>query len=262
MENREKVLLNKPLLAKELHKPEVSPINRYRAKVLGDDPLLPFLRYELAILLFGNLSGGIGYLLRKWFYQPLFKSAGNGTILGKGIVLRHPGRVSVGHRVAIDDYTMLDASGAGEEGIVMGDDIIISRNCVIQGKSGPVTIGDKTDIGCNTIISSTNGVHIGRSVLIAGNCYIGGGRYYSQHPGAPMIEQGLYSEGPVIIGDDVWLGAGVIVPDGRRVGNGCIVGAGAVVTKDLPDYSIAYGIPATVRGYRGQGAQKNTQTLK
>jgi acetyltransferase-like isoleucine patch superfamily enzyme len=262
MKDREKVLLDKPLLARELHKPGISSIGRYRAKVLGNDPLLNFFTYELAILLFGNLSGGIGYLLRKWSYQPLFKSTGRGIILGKGIVLRHPGKISIGHRVAIDDYTLLDASGAGEEGIALGDDIIISRNCVIQGKSGPVAIGEKTDIGCNTIISSTNGIHIGRSVLIAGNCYIGGGRYYSRRPGPPMIEQGLYSEGPVNLGDDVWLGAGVIIPDGRRVGNGCIVGAGAVVTKDLPDYSIAYGIPATVRGYRGQGAQKDIQAFE
>lgn len=221
-------------------------MGRYREKVLGDDRLLPFLEYELATFLFGNLSGGLGYLLRKWSYRHLFKNLGRGIIFGKGIVLRHPRRISIGDRVVIDDYALLDASGAGGKGITLEDNVIISRNCVIQGKTGPVVIGKKTDIGCNTILSSATGIFIGHSVLIAGNCYIGGGRYISDRLDIPMMEQGLYSRGPVVIGDDVWLGAGVIVLDGVRIGKGCIVGAGAVVAKDLPDYAIAVGVPATV----------------
>jgi acetyltransferase-like isoleucine patch superfamily enzyme len=160
--------------------------------------------------------------------------------------MRHPGRITLGDRVAIDDYSLLDASGAGEAGIILGDDVIISRNCVIQGKTGSVTIGNKTDIGCNAILSSGGGIQIGNSVLIAGNCYIGGGRYVTEQIDVPMMEQGLYTKGPVIIGDDVWLGAGSTVLDGVKIGRGCIVGAGAVVTKDLPDYAIAAGIPAKV----------------
>ncbi|MFP3386216.1 hypothetical protein, partial [Tritonibacter sp. SIMBA_163] len=92
-------------------------------------------------------------------------------------------------QVAIDDYVLLDASGAGEEGITLENEVIISRNCVIQGKTGSVLIGKKTNIGCNTIISSGAGIVIGNSVLIAGNCYIGGGRYISDRLDIPMMEQ-------------------------------------------------------------------------
>ncbi|KAI9133931.1 DapH/DapD/GlmU-related protein [Acaryochloris sp. CCMEE 5410] len=56
----------------------------------------------------------------------------------------------------------------------------------------------------------------------------------------------MYTRGPVIIEDDVWLGAGTTVLDGVKIGKGCIVGAGAVVTKDLPAYAIAAGVPAKV----------------
>jgi acetyltransferase-like isoleucine patch superfamily enzyme len=62
----------------------------------------------------------------------------------------------------------------------------------------------------------------------------------------PMMEQGVYSEDPVVIGDDVWLGAGAMVLDGVKIGKGCIVGAGAVVTKNLPDYAVAVGVPAKI----------------
>jgi len=147
-----KKLISKISLAEQLIEPKTSLLKKYQEKVLGDVRFFHFLEYELATFLFGNLSGSLGYLLRKWSYYRLFKSVGKGVIFGKGIVLRHPRRITLGNRVAIDDYGLLDASGAGAEGIIVGDDVIISRNCVVQGKTGPVVIGDKTDIGCNSFI--------------------------------------------------------------------------------------------------------------
>ena len=227
-----------------------SLLERYQQKVLGNNQLFSLLKYELATVLLGNLSGAVGYLLRKRFYRPLFRELGSGVILGKGLVLRHPNKITLGQGVAIDDYSLLDASGAGEAKITLKDNVIVSRNCVIQGKTGSVEIGEKTDIGCNTIISSGAGILIGNSVLIAGNCYIGGGRYLANRLDIPMMEQGVYSKGPVEIGDDVWIGTGATVLDGVRIGRGCIVGAGAVVTKDMPDYAVAVGVPARVTGMR------------
>jgi acetyltransferase-like isoleucine patch superfamily enzyme len=243
--------ISKIPLAEQLHTSGTSALKRYQTKAFGSGGFLSFLEYELATFLFGSLSGGIGYFLRKQFYRRIFKSIGKSVILGKAIALRHPQRMSLGNRVAIDDFVLLDAGGTGPEGMILGDDVIISRNCVVQGKTGPVVVGEKTDIGCNCVLSSVTGIYIGKSVLIAGNCYIGGGRYKSERLDIPMLEQGLYSKGPVVIGDDVWLGAGVIVLDGAKIGTGAIVGAGAVVTKDLPDYAIAVGAPAVTKKYRG-----------
>jgi acetyltransferase-like isoleucine patch superfamily enzyme len=242
----ERQLIQKTALADQLAKSDVSLLRRYQDKALGHGRMIPFLHYELVNLLFGNMPGAAGYVLRKMSFRKLFGQCGGGLILGKGLALRHPGKISLGDRVAIDDYVLLDASGAGEQGIVMGDDVIISRNSVIQGKTGPVAIGNKTDIGCNVILSSGGGIEIGNSVLIAGNCYIGGGRYVCDRTDIPMMQQGVYTKGPVVIEDDVWLGAGSVVLDGVKVGKGSIVGAGAVVTKDLPPYAIAAGVPAKI----------------
>lgn len=233
-------------LSQQLNQTQSSALKRYQAKAVGTTQLLPFLSYELITLLFGNLAGSLGYITRKMFYPRLFKQVGKSAIFGKGMVVRYPGRITLGNNVAIDDYVLLDASGAGEAGINIGDSVIISRNCVIQGKTAAVTIKDKTDIGCNTILTSGAGIFIGCSVLIAANCYIGGGRYMTNRLDVPMMEQGVYTKGPVEIGDDVWLGAGAIVLDGVKIGKGCIVGAGSVVTKDLPDYAIAVGVPARI----------------
>lgn len=243
---KEERAVPKQPLAEQLHDSNTSLLRRYCLKTLGNTSLLRLLAYEAATLLFANTPGSVGYLLRKLFFGTLFAQSGKGLILGKGITLRHPGKMRFGRRVAIDDYVMLDASGAGEEGLCIGDDVIISRNCVIQGKTGPVHIGNRADIGCNVVLSSVSGLRIGEAVLIAGNCYLGGGRYYLNRFDQPVMDQGGFTRGPLNIGDGSWLGAGVIVLDGVTIGKGCVVGAGSVVTRDLPDFSIAVGLPAKV----------------
>jgi len=251
--------VSKKPLGSTLHDENVSMLARYMDKAYGTRKPLPVLANELRVFLFGDLTGGAGYFFRKTFYGGMFKKAGNGVIYGRGLVLRHPAKISLGDRVSLDDDVLLDASGAGDEGVVIGDNVILSRNCVVQGKTGPVVLGEKADIGCNCIFTSASGIFLGKSVLMGANCYIGGGRYLSDRLDIPMMEQGLYSKGPVVIQNDVWLGAGVVVLDGVRVGNGCILGAGAVVTRDLPDYSIAAGVPARVIGTR-EGSEGKHQS--
>jgi len=243
--------ISKKPIESQLHDENVSMLARYMDKAYGTRKIPQILANELRIFLFGDLTGGAGYLFRKIFFGGMFRTAGRGVIYGRGLVLRHPGKISIGERVSIDDDVLLDASGAGEKGISLGDGVIVSRSCVLQGKTGPLAIGNRADIGCNCIFSSVSGIEIGQSTLIAGHCYIGGGRYRSDRLEIPMMDQGTYSEGPVILGEDVWLGAGVIVLDGVRIGRGSIVGAGSVVTREIPEYSVAVGVPARVIGTRG-----------
>ena len=62
----------------------------------------------------------------------------------------------------------------------------------------------------------------------------------------PMIDQGFTETEPVVIGNDVWIGRRVIIMLGVNIGDGCILGAGAVVTKDVPAYSVVGGVPARI----------------
>ncbi len=250
----------KRTLDTQLHDNSQSLRQRYQGKVLASPGLWPLVRFELATLLATNLGGAIGYLLRKTLFKRLFRRVGAGVIFGRGLTLRHPDRIDLGDRVAIDDYVMLDACGAGPAGIAIGAGAIVSRNVVIQAKEGPVTLGSRCDLGSNAVISSISGVRLGNCVLVAANCYIGGGMYRHADTTTPMMDQGLETAGAVEIGDDVWLGAGVIVTDGRKIGDGAILGAGAVVTKDIPAYAIAVGVPARVVGYRRQAGSDNETT--
>jgi acetyltransferase-like isoleucine patch superfamily enzyme len=64
--------------------------------------------------------------------------------------------------------------------------------------------------------------------------------------GTPIPDQG-WTLGPVSVGSDCWIGMGVCILPGVTIGDGCVVGAGAVVARDLPDYAVAVGNPATAR---------------
>jgi acetyltransferase-like isoleucine patch superfamily enzyme len=243
-EKRQRV--DKIPLAEQLHAGKMSAFARYRNKAAGEGNLVFFLMYEVFHLALANLGGAVGYLLRKLAAPSIFAKVGTGLILGRGVTLRHPGRVILGDNVAIDDGVLLDAAGAGKDGIVLGDNVIVSRGCLIQGKTGPVHFSSRADIGCNCVFSSVAGIRIGEAVIIAGNCYLGGGRYYHDTRDQPIMDQGGYSHGELVVGDHSWIGAGAIVLDGVKLGRGVIVGAGAVVTHDVVDFAIVAGVPARV----------------
>lgn len=125
----------------------------------------------------------------------------------------------------------------------------LSQGIIIKAYGGKVNIAQNVFIGEYAIIYGHGGVEIGENTLIAMHTCI-----ISSNHTIPDKNTLIRSQPdillPVKIGHDVWLGAGVKVLGGVTIGDGCVVGAGAVVTKDLPPYSISKGIPARVTGYR------------
>ena len=248
--NLDEKKIEKIPLGQQLHAANESAFARYRKKAIGDLSFMQLLLFEFFTLCLSGLGGAAGYVMRKAIAGKIFKNAGKGLILGRGLVIRHPGKISFGDNVAIDDYVFLDAAGSGEGGVVLHDGVIISRNCVVQGKSAHVVLGARVDVGCNCVFSSIRGVEIGAATIIAGNCYLGGARYYHADLEIPIMDQGNYSRGPVVVGENCWIGAGAVIIDGVTIGRGAIVGAGAVVTKNIPDYAIVAGVPAKIIGSR------------
>jgi len=227
-----------------------SMLAQYRDFFVGINSWVALLKYEAITSLFGIIPGGLGLLLRSKSYRYLFASSGRGVQWGSNISLRHAYKMHIGAGTAVDGDSMLCARGCDQGGFHIGEGVIISRCTYIQSKCGNINIGDFCSIGVQCYISAVNDVTIGNNVLIAGQCYIGGGRYPMERNGVPMKDQGAFSNGPVHIGDDVWIGAGVKILDNVSVGEGSIIGAGAVVTKDVPAYAIVAGVPAKVIGER------------
>jgi len=227
--------------------PSVSPFKRYQSFVLGDDRLSFLIKYEIITSIFGSIPGAAGLALRKYFFPLLFQKIGSNVIFGRDITIRHPKKIVIGSNVVIDDHCVIDAKGENNTGIIIGDNVFISRNTIISCKEGDIRIGNDANIGTNCLIHSETSVTIGNYALIAAYCYIvAGGSHHFDNTEVPIILQPSISKGGVVIQDDVWLGAGVKVLDGSSIDQGVIVGAGAVVNGDLPPYSVAAGIPAKV----------------
>jgi acetyltransferase-like isoleucine patch superfamily enzyme len=239
------------LIRQRLFKSRQSSGAKYHSLVTGRTGLLSLLRYEFTTTLLGGIPGAFGLLLRRLLYRGLFRNCGPGLILGRGVTIRHADKISLGRDVVIDDFCVLDGRGAGEEGLVIEDEVIINRGTIVQSKFGAIRIGTGTNIGAGCHLCAMGGIDIGEAVLITGSCTISGGRYHTESLDTPIMQQGAYTRGPISIGRGCWLGMKVLVLDGVSIGQGCAIGAGAVVNHDLPEYAVAAGVPAQVIRIRG-----------
>lgn len=118
----------------------------------------------------------------------------------------------------------------------------IEKNCDFGSGSG-ISLGDYSGLGVNCRI----GAHttIGRNVMMGPEVIVLTQSHRHDDTERPMRLQG-YEHKPVVIDDDVWIGTRAIILPGVHIGRGVIVGAGAVVTKSVPDFSIVGGVPAKI----------------
>ena len=132
-------------------------------------------------------------------------------------------------------------------GYDFGRDCVIFANVIFRGL---VRMGNNCSISNNCFLSGwTSGITLGDNVMIAPNCVIVSFNHGYQDIQTPMIDQPWVGE-PVFIEDDVWIGANCTIIMGVTIGKGSIIAANAVVSKDIPPYSIVGGVPARILGSR------------
>jgi acetyltransferase-like isoleucine patch superfamily enzyme len=111
---------------------------------------------------------------------------------------------------------------------------------------GRVRIGEGTFLNLGVMVAAVELVEIGAHCMLANGCFVTDGNHRFDDPGTPVPWQGFTTKGPTRIGDNVWLGANVVVTSGVTIGERCVIGANSVVTQDVPPFSIAAGAPAKV----------------
>lgn len=111
-----------------------------------------------------------------------------------------------------------------------------------------IEIGDNSGIGVNCSLSGT--VIIGENVMMGPEVFIYTSNHSFERTDIPMMKQGFKEEMPVIIGNDVWIGSRVTILPGIKIGDGSIIGAGSVVTKNVDPYSVVAGNPAVKKKNR------------
>lgn len=145
--------------------------------------------------------------------------------------------IRIGARTIIQSYSILGCWDHYCDKMNFKPEIVIGNDCCI-GEFCHIT-------ACNRIVIG-NGLLTGRFVYISDNSH---GILSLEESDIPPIKRNLVSKGEVIIGNNVWLGDKVAILSGVHIGDGAVVAANAVVTKDVPSYSLVAGVPAKTIKY-------------
>ncbi len=234
-------------LQKKMIDKKRSFFQKYALLVVGKKGIWSLIKYELIVLFFSRVPGALGFALRRIFFPILLGSVGKGVVFGHSITLRHPHKVHVGDNTIIDDYVVLDGKGEENQGITIGQNVYVGRSTILSCKEGSIYLDDYCNLSANCSLLSETEIRLGKYCFLAGNCYlVAGGNHSFEDTAIPIMFQPSYSKGGIRIQEDVWLAAGAIVLDGVTIGTGSVIGAGSVVTRSLPDMSVALGVPSKV----------------
>jgi acetyltransferase-like isoleucine patch superfamily enzyme len=218
---------------------------KYKKLFLGKVSFFYFLKYELIMMLFSAVPGALGFALRKVFYPGLFKKVGKKVVFGRNMTIRHPKKIEIGDNVTFDDYTVIDAKGENNNGIKIGNNVLVGRNTTLSCKGGDIEIGDYCNIGPNNSLISESSLKMGKYVFTAGHIYmIAGGNHTFERRDIPIWFQPSVSKGGILLEDDIWIGASSTILDGVRIGKGAVIGAATLVHKRIRPYTINVGVPA------------------
>jgi acetyltransferase-like isoleucine patch superfamily enzyme len=190
-------------------------------------------------------------------YPPFYARVILSKLTSKGYIspkatIHHDG-LRCGNNIYIDDRVLIYKDSRGGP-VELGPAVHLHRDTTIQtGQGGSVVIGDETHVQPRCQFSAYKApIHIGRRVEIAPFCAF----YPYDHGirgGLPVRRQPLESKGGIFIDDDVWIGVRATILDGVRIGKDAVIGAGSVVTMDIPDNAVAAGVPAKVVKMRSDG---------
>jgi acetyltransferase-like isoleucine patch superfamily enzyme len=238
-------------VAVELH--DAGLVGRLRYYVRGQAPSLgDYLLQGALTTLLGGIPGLLGIGIRALLYRCMMRFDGVAAI-EQGVRIRHARNIRLGRNAFIDQGVYLHATPGGIE---IGADVAVMHNTelhVFNFRDLPhafIKIGRGTFVGESVVIRGQGGVTIGEHVLIAPQAKIVAVNHNYTDLSRPVIDQGITCRG-IVIEDGAWIGTGAAVLDGVRVGRGAVIGANAVVTRDVPPHTVAVGSPAAVARHIG-----------
>lgn len=175
--------------------------------------------------------------------------AGERFGIGRHVQVWYPGCLSAGHDVTIFDGAYIRS--ARPSTVCIGNCTNIHMGFWLDCGADPrdvgfLRIGSQCQLQPYVTMNAGRGaVTIGDHVTLSQLVSIHAGNHVFEDPGRLIVEQGTTHQG-VTIEDDCWIGAKATILDGVTIGRGCVIGAGAVVTRSIPPYSVAMGVPARV----------------
>lgn len=192
--------------------------------------------------------------MRGLFCKHKFRKCGDRLFIGKNLNLQFHNHISLGSNVFIGDYTYIN--GFSQNGFHIGNNVRVREFGWMQATSDlndpgkGLQISDDVYIGPRCYFGAGGGIKIGSKVVIGASVELLAENHCFEDSEIPIQDQGVSRKG-IVIEDDVWIGNSVIVLDGVCIGRGAVIGAGSIVTKDVPANAVVAGNPARILRYRG-----------
>ena len=174
----------------------------------------------------------------KHYFGAILGSINGPYQIDLGVEIRNPHKVKVGSNAVIKRGTILNGRSTKERfGLTFGPETYIKEYCYLDSYGGFIEISGPCAIGQFCTFHGGGGLRIGRFVMFGAHCYVIASNHVFANLELPYILQGDRAKG-ITIEDNVWVGGGSILLDGITIGRNSVIGAGAIVTKDVPANSI------------------------
>ncbi|BAY80866.1 hexapeptide repeat-containing transferase [Calothrix parasitica NIES-267] len=205
------------------------------------------LKERLVTTIFGGIPNiFFGKNIRNLVYRSLLSRIGNSVNIQHFVELIGTPSIEIGNQVSLLKGVQINALGHPNNKIHIKDRARLERGVDIRSLYDThIIIDENAYIGPYVVIAGTGDIKIGKNCLIAPHCGIFANNHIFSDPTRLIEEQGTTSKG-IVIEDDCWLGHNVTVTDGVKIGKGSIIGAGSVVNKNIPPFSIAVGTPVRI----------------
>ena len=176
-------------------------------------------------------------------YKRFFIKEAHGMLLvGKGVQITHGKHIRCGKNVKFEDFS--EIHGLCTEGLNFGDYVTISRGVMIRPSSYyggdygvGLTMGEHSSIGPYGYVGCSGKITIGKNVMFGPKCSLFAENHVFSNKESSIKSQGVQQKG-ITIEDDCWIGSNVTILDGVTIGKGSVIGAGTLVTKDVPAGSV------------------------
>jgi len=196
--------------------------------------------------IYSTVSGFIWNKVKYPYYKTAFHEIGKDVRISRKAMIKYAKTIVLGNNVSIGEYAILDGNSEKcNPSITIGDNTYLTSFAVIDVQGGFVKIGENCSVNPFCVLYGQGGLEIGNGVRIAAKTTIIPANHSFSRTDIPQWLQPLTKKG-IKIEDDVWIGTNVTILDGVTIHRGSVVGGGAVVTKDIPEYSVAVGVPAKV----------------
>jgi acetyltransferase-like isoleucine patch superfamily enzyme len=207
-------------------------------------------RVAIVSALLQSVPLSLGAKLRWLFYRNFFARMDANVTIECGVEFVLPQVMQLEEDVSIGRFSRLNCWQPGSK-LIIRKNSKFGQSVQLSPLGGTIEIGENVCFDSFICLAGPGNISIGNNCLIASHCGMYANNHVFDDPHRLIRQQPLTCEG-ITIGDDCWIGTGVRVLDGVTIGKGSVIGAGAVVTKDIPPYSVAVGVPAKVISKRGK----------